>query len=525
VSLTFVTVGQDSFLLDDVSLTQTNSDPANITAFRDPMVSTLQTLSPGVVRFWAGQLGDTLDNLIAPQFARQRAGYSAFYTSQDDISFGLQEFMQLCESIGAEPWFVVPSTFSTADASNLIEYLAGSTSTPYGSKRAANGHPNPWVSSFAKIHLEFGNEAWNGSFKGGSIEYSAPYGQRAQTIFAAMRKNPAYRHSSFDLVLGGQAVSAGRNQDIQNNCNNNDSFALAPYMMNTVDSFATNEALFGSTFAEPEAFMSHNGAAEGVNGGLMALNQQAIQASSHPVPIALYEMNLSTLQGSITQAALNSYVSSLGAGLAVVDAMLQQMRQGILTQNLWNLTQYNFTRPDRSTAYLWGAVVDMGVTNRRRPQFLALQLANEAIGSNAAMLQTVHSGADPTWNQPLVNTVQLPSAHYLQSFAFSTGSHNSVVVFNLHRTDILPVTFSGANAPSGTVQMQQLRSERLIDTNEASAKVNITNTVLTGFDSQSGLSLPPFSMTVLNWTSSQTKQARTSRLERLFLTQRNGTKE
>jgi hypothetical protein len=525
VSLSFNTVGQDSFLLDDVSLVQTNSDPANITAFRDPVVSTLRTLNPGVLRFWAGQSGDTLDNLIADPYARQRAGYSAFYTSQDDISYGLQEFLQLCESVGAEPWFVVPITFSTTDASHLIEYLAGSTATPYGAKRAARGHANPWANSFAKIHLEFGNEAWNGSFKGGTIEYPEPYGSRAQAIFGAIRRNPAYSPSAFDLVLGGQAAFAGRNRDIQNNCNNNDSFAVAPYMMNTVDSFSTNEALFGSTFAEPEAFVSPFGIAEGVRGGLMALNQEAIKSSSHPVPLLLYEMNLSTLSGSITQAALNSYVSSLGAGLAVADAMLQQMREGVLTQNLWNLSQYNFVRPDRSTAYLWGAVVDMGVTNQRRPQFLALQLANQAIGSHAAMLQTVHSGPDPTWDQPLVNTVQLAGAHYLQSFAFSSGSHNSLVIFNLHRTDTLSVTFSGANAPSGTVQMQELRSERPTDNNEASAKVNIASADLRAFDSRSGLSLPPSSMTVLNWNSSQTKAGVTSRAEQLFSMKTYSTEE
>ena len=500
VALNFNTVGQDSFLLDDVSLTQTNSDPSNITAFRDPVVGTLQTLNPGVLRFWAGQLGDTLDNLIADPYGRQRAGYLAWYTSQEDISYGLQEFLQLCESIGAEPWVVVPSTFSPTDASHLIEYLAGSSSTPYGAKRAARGHATPWISSFAKIHLEFGNEAWNGTFKGGTIEYSAPYGQRAQTIFGAMRSNPAYVGSSFDLVLGGQAVWAGRNQDIQNHCNNNDSFAVAPYMMNTVDSFSTNEALFGSTFAESEAYVSPNGVAEGVSGGLMALNQQAIQASSHPVPVVMYEMNLSTLSGTITQAALNSYVSSLGAGLAVADAMLQQMRQGVLTQNLWNLSQYNFVRPDGSTAYLWGAVVDMGVTNQRRPQFLALQLANQAIGTNASMLQTVHSGADPTWNQPLVNTVQLAGAHYLQSFAFSSGSHNSLVVFNLHRTAALPVTFSGVNAPSGSVQRTLLTSANLTDTNESAIVISPVTNTIANFNPSAALSLAPYSMTVLTWT-------------------------
>src|ERR1019366_8559133 len=173
---------------------------------------------------------------------------------------------------------------SSTDASNLIEYLAGSSGTPYGSKRATLGHPAPWIGSFSKIHLEFGNESWNPNFKGGAIEYPDAYGQRAQTIFGAMRGNAAYISSAFDLVLGGQASSPGRNQFSQNYCNNNDSFAVAPYMMNTVNSFSNNEDLFGSTFAEPEAYISPTGSAEGLTGGLMTLNQQAIQGSSHPVP-------------------------------------------------------------------------------------------------------------------------------------------------------------------------------------------------------------------------------------------------
>lgn len=500
VALAFNTVGADSFYLDDVSLTQTNSNPSNTTAFLDPVVTTLQTLQPGSLRFWAGQLGDTLDNLIADQFGRQRAGYLAFYTEQDDISYGLQEFLQLSAAVGAEPWFVVPSTFSTTDASNLIEYLAGPAGTPYGAKRAARGNPTPWTSVFTKIHLEFGNEAWNGSFKGGSIEYPAPYGLQAQAIFAAMRANPAYIPSAFDLVLGGQAVDSGRNQSIQNYCNNNDSFDVAPYMMNTVNSFSDNEDLFGSTFAEPEAYVSTAGVAEGVSGGLMTLNQQAIQSSTHPVPLVMYEMNLSTLEGSITQSALNSYVSSLGAGLAVTDAMLLQMRQGVLTQNLWNLTQYNFVRPDGSSADLWGAVIDMGPTNLRRPQYLALQAVNQAIGANASMLQTVQTGANPIWNQALVNTVQLASAHYLQSYAFSSGSSQSLVVFNLNLTSSLPVTFSGANAPSGNVQITTLTSANVTDTNEVAEVISPVTITSAAFNPATSLNLPPYSMTVLTWT-------------------------
>jgi hypothetical protein len=499
----FSTVGADAFELDDVTLVKTNGDPTNTTAFRDPVVNALRTLQPGVLRYWGGQLGDTLDNLLTPQFGRQRAGYSAWWTESDAVDYGLHDFLVLCQTIGAEPWFVVPSTFSTTDASNLIEYLGGnSTSTVYGAKRAALGQTTPWTQVFSKIHLEFGNEAWNGTFKGASIEYSEPYGGRAQTIFGAMQANPSFAANAIDMVLGGQSAYVGRNSDIQNNCNNNTSFAIAPYTMSQVDSYTDNESLYGSTFAEPEAYMSSSGSAEGLTPGMVYQNYQAIQGSNHPVPLSFYEINLSTMNGAISQEALNSYTPSLGAGLMVADTMLLSMRQfGVVNQELFALPQYNFIRPDGKSVLLWGSVVDMGVTDRKRPQFLALQLANQALSNGAAMLQTTHTGADPTWNQPSVNSVQLNGAHFLHSFAFSNNGTGSVVVFNLSRSSALPVTFSGPNAPSGTVQMQQLTSANPSDTNETANVVNIVPSTLTNFAGSSGLSLPPYSMTVLTWNT------------------------
>lgn len=499
VALQFAAVEQDSFLIDDVSLTQTNSDPSNTTAFGDGVVQALKTLRPGLLRFWAGQLGDTLDNMIAGPYARQRSGYLAWFTRQEDISYGLPEFLDLCAAIGAEPWIVVPSTFSTDEAAHLIEYLAGAPSTAYGSRRAALGSPEPWTSSFRKIHLEFGNEAWNGAFKGGTIEYPEPYGRRAQTIFASMRGDPSFNPPAFDLVLGGQAVSPGRNRIIQDHCSTNDSFTIAPYMMNTVDSFRTAEELFGSTFAEPEALVSPKGTAEGVPGGLILQNQKALQASAHPVPLTVYETNLSTTSG-MTQTALNEYVSSLGAGLAVADSMLQQMEHGVLLQNLWNLSQYNFARPDKSVAWLWGAVVDMGATNRRRPQYLALQLVNEAIGANVDMVKTIQSGVNPTWDQPMLNTVRIQGAHHIQSYAFASASNYSLLIFNLHRNSALPVTLGGPATPSGTVARSELSAGSVTDTNESSEMVRITRQVIQNFDPTTPLILPPYSMTLFTWT-------------------------
>ena len=50
-----------------------------------------------------------------------------------------------------------------------------------------------------------------------------------------MRSTASYNAAGFDLVLGGQAVYPARNQAIQNACNNNDSFDVAPYQMFQVD--------------------------------------------------------------------------------------------------------------------------------------------------------------------------------------------------------------------------------------------------------------------------------------------------
>ncbi len=135
--------------LDDVALTE----PAaanNPTAFRNAVVDTLKTLQPGVLRFMDGgaDFASTTDNMLAVPFARQRAGYSEGQTEQDDISIGLHDFLVLSQTVGAEPWYTVPAGISAADMQNLIQYLAGDASTPYGAIRASLGQSAPWTSVF-----------------------------------------------------------------------------------------------------------------------------------------------------------------------------------------------------------------------------------------------------------------------------------------------------------------------------------------------------------------------------------------
>jgi len=491
VGLTFTASGA-SVLLDDVSLNQTNSNPANTTAFRDGVVDALVALKPGTIRMMASyaQIGAELQDQIAPPFARFREGYSTTSPEVDDIPYGVQEFLQLCAYVGADPWITIPTATTPQEMTAFIEYLTGTGADPGSALRISRGQTAPWTSVFHKIHLELGNETWNtGSFPGETMFYTA-YPTWANQVFGAARTTPGYVSSQFDLVLGGWAGSSWYTNQILAVSTQHDSIDIAPYLLYSANNDTTAN-LFQALFAEPEVFDT--------SGGEVYSAWQAATSAKVPTAFNIYEVNLGTMVGNVTQAELNQLTPSVGAGIATADHMLQMMRLGAATQNMFALPQYQFERSDHSLVRLWGSVVDMGNTNRKRPQFLSEQLANTAIFGN--MLQTTQTGLNPTWNQPLSSdNVQLAAAHQIQSFAFGNGTQASVVLFNLSLTAALPVTFSGS-APSGTVDISQLTSTNVTDSNETSNTVQTTANTLSSFNPASPLLLPPFSMTVLTWAA------------------------
>lgn len=499
VSVEFSATGQSALLLDDVSLRQTNSDAGNPTEFRDGVVAALRELKPGILRYPNWQmLGNSLDNDLAPVFARRRSGYSVYGTGENNMLPGLHEFLELCEHVGADPWMSVPATSSPQEMTNLMEYLGGATSTPYGQLRAARGHAAPWTGVFSRIHLEFGNEHWNNTaFRGGVISAAVPCGARSDELFAAIKASPHYAAAQVNCILGGQSGNPGAALQFHNASSLHDTFTFAPYMSGRVDSFATTEELFGPLFAEPE-WWSFNPSA---SSGLMRYAYDQVQASGRPVPLSIYEVNLHTTNGGISQAALDSYTPSVGAAVAVADHMLVMLRElGARDQCMMSLAGHRYTWPDASgkSAALWGVTLDMDKTHRRRPTFHALSMLNDALGGD--MLRTTHSGDNPTWNVSGMNRVTFAGAHHLQSFAFKNGAQHGLLLFNLHRTDALDVRFTGPNSPAGTLSLRRLTSASITDNNEAAVVVAPTTEMMADFDPAQPLPLPPFSMTLLRWT-------------------------
>jgi hypothetical protein len=500
LALSFNVAGED-MLLDDVSLESTAVAPWNKTAYRDEVVATLKELRPGVLRYQDGDhLGSSIDNLITPVFGRMRAGFSEGGKQQNMVPTGLEEFLELCKAVGAEPWFNMPAGISPAETKELIEFLAGGAGTPYGAKRAALGQAQPWTTVFPVIHLELGNEEWNTlTFVGAAMPDPVAYGRRAQEVFTAARTATGYEAGRFDLVIGSFAVIPEMTKTELASSGAYDSAAVAPYLFSRLDDWSSTEAIFGPMLAEPEMF-------DDAPDGMMVRQAQAAKGAARPANLEVYEENIGTDNGSAPQDVFDRTTPSVGAGIALLDHMLLMARDlGIKVQNVWSLQGFengftNSATHAPETTRLYGVVVDMGgATNLRRPQYLAEELANEAV--LPTMVETTLTGANPTWHQGVSknNKIHVDKAHCLQTFAFADGGRHSLIVFNLSRTEALPVTFSGEGAPVGVVDVGVLTSKEITDTNEVTAKVGIRRSVVKGFDGKKAYFAPPFSMTVLRW--------------------------
>ena len=494
VSLAF-SVGGCDVLLDDVSLEEA---APNGTAFRNDVVATLQRLKPGVLRYMdSGQnFGSSLDNMLAPAMARRRSGFNRYATDPSSPAIGLHDFLVLCEKLKAQPWYTMQLGMSTQEASDIMDYLGGPVTTRYGAARAALGHPVPWTQTFPIIHLEYGNESWNTSFAGASMDDPAPYAARATTIFQTMRASKAYQAGHFNLIADSQAVWAGRTEQLLKTLEGADTIDIAPYTFNTFADDSSIEHIFGPMFAEPQFLVDSAGG---------YIHQQAHAAATgvHPVHLAVYEANIGTTDGTVSQASINSTVPSVAAGIAAIENQLLMLRDlGVTVQNTFSLggSNYHFNNTagtdKNETSPIWGTVLDMGgATNRVRPTFLAEQLVNEAIRST--MVESKIHGTDPTWDQPLSpnDKVKLDDVHDLQTFAFSDQESTTLIVVNLSRTSPHAIGLSGACAPQGNVTVKTLTSKNITDSNELQENVATATREEANVSASATFSLPPFSMT------------------------------
>jgi alpha-L-arabinofuranosidase len=84
----------------------------------------------------------------------KRPPYTGHWYPYATNRFGIFDFLNFCEAAHIEAAFAINAEETDADAADLADYLAGPTTTIWGRRRAADGHPQPYRIRY----LEIGNE-------------------------------------------------------------------------------------------------------------------------------------------------------------------------------------------------------------------------------------------------------------------------------------------------------------------------------------------------------------------------------
>ena len=166
--------GQGSLQVDWVSLfPPTYKNRPN--GLRPDLAQLLAELKPSFVRYPGGCYVEGLSWESAPDWRtmicppEERPGQWGYWQYRSTDGFGYHEFLQFCEDIGADAMYVSFAGMTVHPENNwpldqidpiiqrtldAIEYAIGPTDSPWGAKRAAMGHPDP----FPLKYVEIGNE-------------------------------------------------------------------------------------------------------------------------------------------------------------------------------------------------------------------------------------------------------------------------------------------------------------------------------------------------------------------------------
>jgi alpha-N-arabinofuranosidase len=153
-TLTIEFSGPGTLWLDNASLIPEE----NVGGWRADVVAAVKALKPGVIRFGGSALDepgfgdfDWRSTIGDPDHRRPFRAWGGLQPTDA----GLEEFVQFCRQVEAEPLICVRFSSRTAqDAADQVEYFNGLSATPMGALRAKNGHPEPYHIKYWQV----GNE-------------------------------------------------------------------------------------------------------------------------------------------------------------------------------------------------------------------------------------------------------------------------------------------------------------------------------------------------------------------------------
>ncbi|MBS1510331.1 MAG: alpha-N-arabinofuranosidase [Bacteroidetes bacterium] len=139
----------------------TNSSIPNKNGVRLDVIEALRKLKIPVLRWPGGCFADTYHwkDAIGPEDKRKPIENVTWGNIREDNSFGTNEFLDMCELLGADPYLAVNVGGGTVqEAAEWVQYVNHANGTGYlTDMRKQNGRSTPWHVKYWGV----GNESWD----------------------------------------------------------------------------------------------------------------------------------------------------------------------------------------------------------------------------------------------------------------------------------------------------------------------------------------------------------------------------
>ncbi|CCB87547.1 putative uncharacterized protein [Parachlamydia acanthamoebae UV-7] len=442
--------------VDDLSLGPIQEES---TEFRQEMIQLLKDLRPSFIREQPS-IGDTLENRLADPTKRQHwTLHTAGSSGQEMFSYSLNEFLNLCQTVRANPWIIIPTTFSDEEYRQLGQFLA----------LHAPEH------LFPKVILEFGKENWNWTFRPTGIPIPSSHGAVADRAFQFILLG-ANAPTHFIKTINGQYIDPPLSLIYLEKSATADALAISPYFFNSLDAQTSDKEAIKSLFQADRGYVKQ------IAAGTKSLGKK----------FSVSEINLHTFEGTASGEQKNRFVAGSIAGTAFAKRILELIKLGADPIMVFNLFQHNSNTWDsQDDVKLSGIVRNVGTHFRYRPTGLAMRMLNTICAG------TVYD-IGPT-------TVDINAIH-LTALAFTPENAWAAALVSTNESALsLDLTFPDDNKPLPT-SMTYIEAASPFDNNEESEKVTLKHLPLKHVNHRTvSLTIPPYGFAILDSQKSLTK--------------------
>jgi hypothetical protein len=485
--------------VDDVYLGRAE---ASATGFRDEVLTTLQTLNPGSLRYMIPLTLDQNDaNFEGPVNCTPGAtaaggcdflkGPSSDYTGNGSFQWGWyfasQDMYALANAVNAVPWVSIPNTFSDADLQQFARNACVAMST--------YNFPSMWI--------EQSNEDWNGAGPGAKFDAHGQYygevaGRNFSVIASQANTTCASLASRIHYVIGNQtcndgvvfealAGAAAAGYPIPNTAQygaddatyNAGGSTIGSILASFSGSLSSQAAQYATFFAEypPDVLF-------GGSSNCLATDQSVLGSNN---TISAYETGVGANALSGGGSSEQSYLSQAGfpSAMWMPEAWLLGMQALMPIQNAFTFAQVEFSQYSGFYNPAWGIIHDLDSDfgtpfPHIRPVGLGMSVMNSAIGGSYYPVDT----------SAMAN---------VYANAFENAGNWSAVLTNGNNANVRITLQFPATGTLPASAKTVLYTNGLTDNNEDTNSVKIAP--LPGGISISGntitLTLPPFSVVAL----------------------------